>query len=86
LLTVSRTFINVANSVLWRIAIILKVNKVNLFVSSVLFIFWYYSPSLLDTPRTSSQCHTKCWPPQSITGYKSALSRKLHRCPFFQKT
>jgi hypothetical protein len=32
-------------------AIILKVNKVNLFVSSVLFVFWYQSPKLLDTPR-----------------------------------
>jgi hypothetical protein len=35
LLIVSRSFINVANSVLWRMAIILKANKVNLFVSSV---------------------------------------------------
>jgi hypothetical protein len=38
-LTVSRSFMNVANSVLWRMAIILKANKVNLFVSSVLFFF-----------------------------------------------
>jgi hypothetical protein len=30
-------------------AIILKANKVNLFVSSVLFVFWYYSPNVLDT-------------------------------------
>jgi hypothetical protein len=51
LLTVSRSFINVANSVLWRMAIILKANKVNLFVSSVLFVFWYHSPNVLDTPR-----------------------------------
>jgi hypothetical protein len=29
----------------------LKVNKVNLFVSSVLFVFWYHSPNVLDTPR-----------------------------------
>jgi hypothetical protein len=43
----------VANSVLWRIAIILKVNKVDLFVSSVLFVSWYHSPNILDTPRTS---------------------------------
>jgi hypothetical protein len=34
-------------------AIILKANKVNLFVSSVLFVFWYYSPNFLDTPRIS---------------------------------
>jgi hypothetical protein len=32
-------------------AIILKANKVNLFVSSVLFVFWYHSPNCLDTPR-----------------------------------
>jgi hypothetical protein len=31
-LTVSRRFMNVANRVLWMIAIILKANKVNLFV------------------------------------------------------
>jgi hypothetical protein len=30
-------------------AIILKANKVNLFVSSVLFVFWYHSPKVLDT-------------------------------------
>jgi hypothetical protein len=39
LLTVSKSFINVANSVLWRMAIILKANKVNLFVSSVFVCF-----------------------------------------------
>jgi hypothetical protein len=32
-------------------AIILKANKVSLFVSSVLFVFWYHSPNFLDTPR-----------------------------------
>jgi hypothetical protein len=42
---------NVANSVLWRMATILKANKVNLFVSSVLFVFWYHSPNFLDTPH-----------------------------------
>jgi hypothetical protein len=40
---------NVANSVLLRMAIILKTNEVNLFVSSVLYVFWYHSPNLLDT-------------------------------------
>jgi hypothetical protein len=30
-------------------AIILKTNKVNLFVSDVLFVFWYHSPNILDT-------------------------------------
>jgi hypothetical protein len=33
--------------------IILKANKVNLFVSSVLFVFWYHSLKFLDTPRIS---------------------------------
>jgi hypothetical protein len=33
-------------------AIILKANKVNLFVSSVLFVFWYHSPNISDTPRS----------------------------------
>jgi hypothetical protein len=32
-------------------AIILKANKVNLFVSSVLFVFCYNSPNVLDTPH-----------------------------------
>jgi hypothetical protein len=50
LLTVYRSFMNVANSVLWRMAIILKANKVNLFVSSFLFVFWYNSPDFLQTP------------------------------------
>jgi hypothetical protein len=30
-------------------AIIFKTNKVNLFVSSVLCVFWYHSPNVLDT-------------------------------------
>jgi hypothetical protein len=34
-------------------AIILKASKVNLFVSSVLFVFWYHSRKFLDTPRTT---------------------------------
>jgi hypothetical protein len=33
-------------------AIILKANKVNLFVSSVLFVFWYHSLNFIDTPRS----------------------------------
>jgi hypothetical protein len=36
-------------------AIILKANKVNSFVSSVLFFFWYHSPNILDTPRIFGQ-------------------------------
>jgi hypothetical protein len=31
-----------------------EVNKVNLFVSSPLFVFWYHSPNVLDTPLTSN--------------------------------
>jgi hypothetical protein len=42
---------NVANRVLWRMMIILKANKVNLFVSSVLFVFWHHSPNVLDPPH-----------------------------------
>jgi hypothetical protein len=30
-------------------AVKLKANKVNLFVSSVLFVFWYHSQNILDT-------------------------------------
>jgi uncharacterized protein YccT (UPF0319 family) len=33
------------------IKIILKTNKVNLIVSSVLFVFWYNSTNILDTPH-----------------------------------
>jgi hypothetical protein len=51
LLTVSRSFMNVANRVLWRMAIILKANNVNLFVFSVLCVFWYHSPNVLNTPH-----------------------------------
>jgi hypothetical protein len=31
-------------------AFILKANKISLFVSSVLFVCWYHSPNVLDTP------------------------------------
>jgi hypothetical protein len=31
--------------------IILRANKVNLVVSSVLFVFWYHSSNVLDTPH-----------------------------------
>jgi hypothetical protein len=41
----SRSFMIVANSVLWRPI------KLILFESSVLFVFWYQSPNVLDTPR-----------------------------------
>jgi hypothetical protein len=51
LLTVSRTFMNVANSSFWRMAIILKTNQINSFISSLLFVFWYHSQKFLDTPH-----------------------------------
>jgi hypothetical protein len=31
--------------------VILNANKVNVFVSSVLFVFWFHSPNVLDTPH-----------------------------------
>jgi hypothetical protein len=34
--------------------IILKANRVNLFLSSVLFVFWYHSLNFLDTPHINS--------------------------------
>jgi hypothetical protein len=42
---------NIANSVLWKMATILKANKFNLFVFSVLIVFWHHSPNFLDTSR-----------------------------------
>jgi hypothetical protein len=59
LLTVFRSFMNVANRVLWRMASILKANKVNLFVSSVFFFFWYHSPNILDTPHIWSSLQSQ---------------------------
>jgi hypothetical protein len=45
----------------------LKVNKVNLFVSSVLFVFWYRSPNFLDTPlNTYSRFHPFHSPRRSL--------------------
>jgi hypothetical protein len=51
LLTFSRSFMNVANIVLWRMVIILKADEVNLFVSSVLFVCWCHSLNFLNTPH-----------------------------------
>jgi hypothetical protein len=48
----------------------LKANKVNLFVSSVLFVFWYHSLNFLDTPRIA--CLFYCVPEIA------ALSHSLH--------
>jgi hypothetical protein len=78
--------------VLWRITIILKANKVNLFVSSFWFVFWYHSPNFLDTPRiaTNGQRRTSAlttafWQPYyqfcttkySAMHYKHALQSGL---------
>jgi hypothetical protein len=49
------------NNVLWRMAIILNANEVNLFVSSVLLVFWYHSPNVLDMPRMYYCCHYHFW-------------------------
>jgi hypothetical protein len=34
-----------------RLATFIKLPEVNLFVSSVLFVLWYHSPNVLDTPH-----------------------------------
>jgi hypothetical protein len=38
---------------------IFKDNKVNLFVSSLLFVFWYHSPNFLDTKRTKLYVYSR---------------------------
>jgi hypothetical protein len=40
-------------------AIVLKAKKINLFVYSLLFVFWYYSPNFLDTPHIEALYTTK---------------------------
>jgi hypothetical protein len=81
-LTVARSFMNVANSVLWRMAIILKTNEVNLFLSSILFVFWYHSPNFLDTPRMSvGALGAHCAKPRMATNLYSAqwsVFRSIH--------
>jgi hypothetical protein len=85
LLTVSRSFMNVANSVLWKMAIILKANKVYFFVSSVLFVFWYHSLNVLDTPRmTNMQTYRHVLTVRIQTAIRSYLQIfiNLHLCLF----
>jgi hypothetical protein len=48
------------------VAIILKANEVNLFVSSALFVFWYNSPKNLDTPRMNRDTEVFQHLPQSF--------------------
>jgi hypothetical protein len=44
----------------------LKANKVNLFVASVLFVFWYHSPNVLDTPHICNISRLRVNQPQYI--------------------
>jgi hypothetical protein len=61
-------------------AIILKANKVNLFVSPVLFVFWYHSPNILDTPRIDTDVCVRST--GSINGC-DYVSEEEHRCVVF---
>jgi hypothetical protein len=74
LLTVSTSFMKVANSVLWWMANILKANEVNLFVSSVLFVFRYHSPNFLDTTYKQSVKCIPCEEPILHTSKGKAIS------------
>jgi hypothetical protein len=64
-------------------AIILKTYKVNLFVSSVLFVFWYHSPNVLDTLHI---CNISWLRVKERTGYshlkEEALDRTVWRAGF----
>jgi hypothetical protein len=60
---------NVANSVLCKMEIILKAYKVNLFVSSLLFVFWYHSPNFLDKPHSVAEWLIPTFVP-SFTSWK----------------
>jgi hypothetical protein len=68
LLTVFRSFMNVANSVLWRMAIILKANKVNLFV------FWYHSLNVLDTPRKNQTGKSDTWSKEEAANWMNIMN------------
>jgi hypothetical protein len=58
--------------------IILKANKVNLFVSSVLFVFWYHSPNFLDTPHTKKGVNGTEMHIKSSTGKKTV--KNMEKC------
>jgi hypothetical protein len=49
----------VTNRVFWRMAIILKANKANIFVSSVLFVFWYHSPNFYTYHIYGATCKVR---------------------------
>ena len=60
--------------------IILKANKINLFVSSVLFVFWYHSPNVLDTTRISNHIvPVRIRNSGSITAIRDVLQNWWHR-------
>jgi hypothetical protein len=54
---------------------ILKVNKVNLFVLSVLIFFWYNSRNFIDTPRMIRRVQTwgRPWPERSEEEHGNSL-------------
>jgi hypothetical protein len=56
------------------VAIILKANKVNFFVSFVLFVFWYHSPKFLDTPYILLISHFYFVPILRMSGPVPAIS------------
>jgi hypothetical protein len=56
----------------------LKVNKVNLFVSSVLFVFWYHSPNILDTPHI---CNISRLRVKATISFTSVRPRETTRPP-----
>jgi hypothetical protein len=56
--------------------IILKANKVNLFVSSVLIVFWYHSPNILDTPHICNISRLRV-KPGNVEGLLQTINPKL---------
>jgi hypothetical protein len=56
-------------------AIILKANKVNLFVSSILFVFWYHSPNVLDKPRRKTSTPSPGFEPTISAGERDLRLR-----------
>jgi hypothetical protein len=66
---------NVANRVLWKM-IILKANKVNLFGFTVLFVYWYHSPNVLDTPHI---CNISRLRVKERRGYSHLKEEALYR-------